>query len=559
MRRFLSAFIVVCIAFTFGNSASAQRGGHQGTARLDLVEATVPDLLKALQTKLITSEQLVEMYLARIAAYDDAGPRLNAFLTLNPNALAEARALDAARHPGIARSPLYGIPVLLKDNVDTADMPTTAGSVALEGSIPPDDAFIARKLRAAGAIILGKATLTEFANFLTNGMPTGYSSLGGYGFNPYDPRELPGGDGRPVLATGGSSSGSGIAVAANLVAVAVGTETSGSILSPASGNMAVGIKPTVGLVSRDGIIPITADQDTAGPITRTVTDAAILLGVLAGHDPTDAATDACLTPGNCFSDYTRFLDKKALRGARIAVPPFPANRADIMNAAIDVLRAQGAHVEIVPALAPQLPGCPSNVFPPVEPWPPAGCASALFYGFKRDLNAYLSTLGPGSMVHSLSEVIAFNAAHPVEALKYGQILAQLSDSIDISPGSADTAQYTASRAQDIVLSRGALDFVYNGADGQQGTADDFDSLLFSANSGAGTPAKAGYPSITVPGGFVPPAPPIDNPFPSGVTFSGRAFSEPRLIGLAYAFEQATRHRQPPASTPPLSSDTVRRP
>ena len=560
MKRFVFALtVLVCIAFTFENSASAQRGGNQGTARLDLVEATVPDLLKALQTKLITSEQLVQMYLARIAAYDNAGPRLNAFLTLNANALAEARALDAARHPGIARSPLYGIPVLLKDNVDTADMPTTAGSVALAGSLPPDDAFIARKLRAAGAIILGKATLTEFANFLTNGMPTGYSSLGGYGFNPYDPRELPGGDGRPVLATGGSSSGSGIAVAANLVAVAVGTETSGSILSPASGNMAVGIKPTVGLVSRDGIIPITADQDTAGPITRTVTDAAILLGVLAGHDPADAATDACLTPGNCFSDYTRFLDKQALRGARIAVPPFPANRTDIMNAAIAVLRAQGAYVEIVLALAPQLPGCPSNVFPPVEPWPPAGCASALFYGFKRDLNAYLATLGPGSMVHSLSQVIAFNSAHPVEALKYGQILAQLSDSIDISPGSADTAQYTASRAQEILLSRGALDSVYNGTDGQQGTADDFDALLFSANSGAGTPAKAGYPSITVPGGFVPPAPPIDNPFPSGVTFSGRAFSEPRLIGLAYAFEQATRHRQPPASTPPLPSDTVRRP
>jgi amidase len=560
MKRFVSAFtILFFITLTFGHSLSAQKGGHQGTAQLTLVEATVPDLLKALQTNLITSEELVEMYLARIAAYDNAGPRLNAFLTVNPNAVAEARALDAARHPGIARSPLYGIPVLLKDNVDTADMPTTAGSVALEGSIPPNDAFIAKKLRNAGAIILGKATLTEFANFLTNGMPTGYSSLGGYGFNPYDPRELPGGDGRPVLATGGSSSGSGIAVSANLVAVAVGTETSGSILSPASSNMDVGIKPTVGLISRDGIIPITADQDTAGPITRTVTDAAILLGVLAGHDPADPATNACLTPGNCFSDYTRFLDKKALRGARIAVPPFPENRADIMNAAIAVLRAQGADVEMVPALAAQLPGCPSTVFPPIEPWPPAGCASALFYGFKRDLNAYLATLGPGSMVHSLSEVIAFNTAHAGVALKYGQILAQLSDSIDISPGSADTAQYIASRAQDLVLSRGALDFVYNGTDGQRGTPDDFDSLLFSANNGAGTPAKAGYPSITVPGGFVPATAPIVNPFPSGVTFSGRAFSEPRLIGLAYAFEQATLHRQPPASTPPLPSDFVRRP
>ena len=559
MKRFFAALtLVFCITLTFGHTINAQKGGHQGTARLDLVEATVPELLKALQTGLVTSEQLVRMYLARIAAYDDAGPRLNAFLTVNPNAVAEARALDAARHPGKERSPLYGIPVLLKDNVDTADMPTTAGSVALEGSIPPNDAFITKKLRAAGAIILGKATLTEFANFLTNGMPAGYSSLGGYGFNPYDPRPLPLGDGRPVLSPGGSSSGSGIAVAANLVAVAVGTETSGSILSPASGNMAVGIKPTVGLISRDGIIPITADQDTAGPITRTVTDAAILLGVLAGHDPTDAATDACLTPGNCFSNYTQFLDKNALAGARIAVTPIPANRADIMNAAIAVLRAQGAYVEMVPALAAQLPGCPSGVFPPVEPWPPAGCASALFYGFKRDLNAYLASLGPGAPVLSLADVIAFNNAYGPGALKYGQILAQLSDSIDISPGSADTAQYTASRAADIVNSRGALDFVYDGPDGEQGTADDFDALLFSANSGAGTPAKAGYPSITVPGGFVPPADPIINPFPSGVTFSGRAFSEPRLIGLAFAFEQATKHRQAPASTPPLPSDTVRR-
>jgi amidase len=564
MKRLLATLtVVVCLTFTFGHTLLAQKAGHQGTARLDLVEATVPELLKALQTGLITSEQLVEMYHARIAAYE---PMLNAFLTVNPNAVAEARALDAARRPGIERGPLYGIPVLLKDNVDTADMPTTAGSVALEGSIPPDDAFITRKLREAGAIILGKATLTEFANFLTNGMPTGYSSLGGYGFNPYDPRPVPAGfpndDGRPVLATGGSSSGSGIAVAANLVAVAVGTETSGSILSPASGNMAVGIKPTVGLISRDGIIPITADQDTAGPITRTVTDAAILLGVLAGHDPGDAATDACLTPGNCFSDYTKFLDKKALQGARIAVPPFNANRADIMNAAMEVLRAQGAYVQVVDALAPQLPPCPSGVFPPLEEvWPPPGCASALFYGFKRDLNAYLASLGPAAPVQSLADVIAFNIAYGPGALKYGQTLALLSESIDIAPGSDDTAQYLDSRAQDIVKSRGALDAVYNGADGEPGTADDFDALLFSANSGAGTPAKAGYPSITVPGGFVPFTPPPaapTNPFPSGVTFSGRAFSEPRLIGFAYAFEQATKHRQPPSSTPPLPTDTVRR-
>ena len=209
--------------------------------------------------------------------------------------------------------------MLLKDNIDTDDMPTTAGSVALNGSIPPDDAFITRQLREAGAVILGKGTLTEYANFIAIGMPTGYSSLGGFGFNPYDPRvdprtTPPFNDGRPVLQTGGSSSGPGIGVNANLAAIAVGTETSGSILSPANANGVVGIKPTVGLVSRDGIIPITADQDTAGPITRTVTDAAILLGVLAGYDPNDPATVPCLTRGNCFDDYTKFLNKKALQG-----------------------------------------------------------------------------------------------------------------------------------------------------------------------------------------------------------------------------------------------------
>ena len=206
MKRLLVTVVLLAsFSFTFSHPLSAQKGGNQGTARLDLVEATVPDLLKALQTKLVTSEQLVEMYLARMAVYDNAGPRLNAFLTINPNALADARALDTARHPGIERSPLYGIPVLLKDNINTADMATTAGSVALEGSVPPDDAFITKKLRDAGAIILGKGTLTEFANFLTNGMPAGYSSLGGYGFNPYDPRELPASDGRPALSPGGSS------------------------------------------------------------------------------------------------------------------------------------------------------------------------------------------------------------------------------------------------------------------------------------------------------------------------------------------------------------------
>jgi len=538
MKRSILTLLIVAAVFTLAQAPSLVANPHgSGSARLDLVEATVGDLQKAIQTGLVTIEQLTAMYLARIAAYDDAGPGVNAFLHVNADAAAQASDLDAQRHPGLARSPLYGIPVLLKDIIDTADMPTTAGSVALNGSIPPDDAFITRKLRDAGAVIIGKATLTEFANFIAIGMPTGYSSLGLFGFNPYDPRPLPGGDGRPVLQTGGSSSGSGIGVNANLAAVAVGTETSGSILSPASANGVVGIKPTVGLVSRDGIIPITADQDTAGPIARTVRDAAILLGVLAGHDPNDPATAPCLVPGNCFSDYTRFLDKKALQGARIAVPPFPASRADIMNAAIEVLRAEGAEVEMIPALAPQLGIC-------VTVPAPAGCSTVLLFGQKRDLNAYLAQT-PGAPVQSLTDIIAFNATH-VPPMKYGQAIFEAADQLDTSAGSADALRYQADRAEDLARSRGALDAVYS----------EFDAILASANSFAGTPAKAGYPSITVPGGFLPPAAPIANPFPSGVTFSGPAFSEPRLLGLAYAFEQATRHRRPPASTPPLPSDTV---
>ena len=306
MKRLLLtvALSALVTAAAIPTRVSAQTG--ESCATFDVMETTVPLIQNALQFRLTSIERITQMYLARIAAYEDAGPRINAYLHLNPNALAQARQLDAA---GGRRGPLHGVPVLLKDNIDTADMPTTAGSVALAGSVPPDDAFITRKLRGAGALIMGKATLTEYANFLAIGMPTGYSSLGGFSFNPYDPRPDPRptppfNDGRPVLQTGGSSSGPALGVNANLAAVGVGTETSGSLLSPASANGVVGIKPTLGLVSRDGIIPITADQDTAGPLTRTVTDAAIVLGVIAGYDPKDPATEACLTAGNCFDNYT---------------------------------------------------------------------------------------------------------------------------------------------------------------------------------------------------------------------------------------------------------------
>jgi amidase len=562
-----------------------------------LEEATIADIHHAFRSGLLSPEQLVRMYLARIDAYDQAGPQLNSYLHVNEHATDAARGLqnnnkdedaneDRDKHDA---KPLFGVAVVVKDNVDTADMPTTAGSVALGGSIPPNDAWIAQKLRRAGAIILGKGSLTEFANFLTAGMPTGYSSqlrrqlfqsggdlaTVGYGFNPYDPRPDPRkefNDGRPALATGGSSSGPAIAVAANLATVGVGTETSGSILSPATQNLLVGIKPTVGLVSRTGIIPITADQDTAGPMARTVTDAAKLLGVLAGYDPQDLATAACLTPGKCFSDYTRFLKKDALRGVRVAVPHWTywtdnnhnvnlsAAQQQVMNDAIAVLRAEGAYVEDFHEIPTQpelisFPGCGALPIP-------ANCSTVLLYGFKRDLNAYLATLGPSAPVHTLADVIAYNNANASVALKYGQVLAISANSLNTDPGSGDTIRYQKDRAKDLDIAKTrGLDVVYK----------DFDAILFPANRGANIAARAGYPSIVVPAGFVPnpavPPPPLPppTPFPAGfdaqdapfgVTFSGPAFSEPLLIGLAYAFEQATHHREPPASTPPLQNDIV---
>jgi len=564
--------VVVLLAVTFALPVIADKHGV-GSARLQLVEATVEQLQKALQTKLVTSEQLVSMYQARIAAYEDTGPRINAYIHVNANADLEAQQVDNLRHPGAQNGPLYGIPILLKDNIDTADMPTTAGSVALAGSIPPDDAFIVQKLRKAGAIILGKGTLTEYANFIAIGMPTGYSSLGGFGFNPYDPRTDPRpgfNDGRPVLQTGGSSSGPGIGVNANLTAIAIGTETSGSILSPANANGIVGIKPTVGLVSRDGIIPITADQDTAGPLTRTVADAALLLGVIAGYDPIDPATAACLSPGNCFSDYTRFLDADAMRGARIAVysPPTPlaTNRQAIIDNAVKVLKAHGASVRTlaVSDIPPQPGSCVSYPLPAIPAPPAVRCSSVLLYGFKRDLNAYLAGT-PGAPHHTLAEIVAFNSTF-VPPMKYGQAIAQAAAQVDISPGSPDTLRYMNDRAFDLAVSRDALNAIYNGPDGIKGTADDIDAILALGNNFAAAPAKAGFPSVTVPGGFIladttPPTndPPIAGPFPQTVTFSGPAFSEPRLIGLGYAFEQATHYRVPPSSTPALASDSVGRP
>lgn len=474
-------------------------------------EPSIAALQSAMARGELTARDLVLHYLGRIAMLDKSGPKLNAILEVNPDALAIAEALDAERALYGPRGPMHGIPVVVKDNIDTGDkMHTSAGSLSLAESHAAEDAFIVKQLRKAGAIIFGKANMTEWANFMTENMPNGFSSRGGQVKNPYGPGELD---------TGGSSSGSGASVAANLTTVAIGTETSGSILSPSSQHNIVGIKPTLGLVSRSGIIPIAHSQDTAGPMARTVRDAAVLLGVIAGVDTEDEATLASI--GRTTSDYTVFLDSEGLRGARIGVPregfydSLPEDKLAIMNQAFEKMKELGA--EIVDGVSiPSLK----------ESW----SIDVLIYEFKSDLNAYLSQLGPSAKVHSLAEVIAFNEANEEACLKHGQTLLTAAEK---TSGTLTDPEYIEARARDLYFAaQQGIDAVMR--------EHQLDALVFPANWGAALPAKAGYPSITVPGGFA-----ASNGEPVGVTFSGLAYSEPTLIRLAYAYEQATGHRKAP--------------
>ncbi len=538
-----------------------------------VVEAIIPDMQKAMQDGRITSRGLVEQYLQRIALYED---KLNAVMTVNAKALQEADRLDLERKQGKIRGPLHGIPIALKDNVHTTDIATTGGAVAFEGLIPPYDATLTKNLRDAGAVIIAKTVMTELANWVANGMPGNYSALGGYGLNPYDPRRDPrqaNADGRPVLNTGGSSSG--IGTAANFWAANVGTETSGSILSPANQNMLAAIKPTVGRISRYGVIPITADMDTAGPMARTVTDAAILFGVLesGSPDPNDPATKACQPPPN--RDYTPFLKREGLKGARIGIPranyydkiTLPGEKeprgglneaqAKSMADAIEVLKREGATVvdADIPSVVDQDPK--SNFLlwgtcagPNDVRGKDQNCSYALKYGMKRDFNAWLASLGASAPVKTLGELRAFNTTHASRnAIKYGQAQLDVSDEMDIEK---DRAKWAGDRERDIRL--GAT----HGID-EALKAHKLDALLFPGASGAGISAKPGYPTVIVPFGLVVPVPPPNapafpegftpRPAPYGVSFAGTACSEPRLIELAFAFEQATKKRVPPASAP----------
>ncbi|WP_338010849.1 amidase family protein [Tumebacillus flagellatus] len=474
-----------------------------------LVEATVEDMQAKMEAGELTSLDLVLMYMERIAAYDKSGPTLNSVLELNPDAIFIAKALDFERRQKGPRGPLHGIPVLIKDNIDTGDkMHTSAGSIALANHRAKQDSFVAKKLREAGMVILGKTNMTEWANWMAEDMPCGYSSRGGQVLNPYN----------PASSTGGSSAGSGVAAAANLAALTVGTETSGSILSPSSQNSLAGIKPTVGLVSRTGIIPICHSQDTAGPMARTVRDAAILLGALTGVDEQDPATWS----QEAHTDYTQFLDADGLRGVRIGVadfqnPELSEEDLAIFQAALDDLRKLGAEVvEGVHVKSARLP------------WSP----HVMTDEFKIDLDYYLSTCGPEVPVHSLEEVVAYNEAHAEQALKYGQANSERSAQTSATLTSPDYIREIISHTT--VFAQEIDDNLAN---------HNLDAMVYYGTWGCWLAARAGYPSVIVPAGALTTG--ENAGMPVGLTFTAGAYSEPKLIKFAYAYEQATKHRKVP--------------
>jgi amidase len=562
---------VLAIAVIAG---SAIVGSGQSHSTFKIVEATIPEMQAAMAKRQLTSRELVSQYLLRLGLYED---RLNAALYVNPRALEEAEALDRERAQGKIRGPLHGIPVALKDNIHTTNMPTTGGALAFAGYTPPYEATLTKNLRDAGAIIIAKAGLTELANWVAGSptaMPGNYNAVGGFAYNPYDPRPDPRDatfDGRPVLQTGGSSSGVG--TAANLWAASVGTDTGGSVISPSNANMLVGIRPTIGRISRYGVIPISADHDTAGPMTRTVTDAAIMMGALESPspDPNDAATRTCTPPPG--RDYAKFLNAGGLKGARIGIPRafyydrvtlpgedrprggINAEQAKVMADAIDVLRKQGA-VIVDPADVPSLIAKEANAHFALFDYcsgaeqskgKDATCSVNFKYGMKRDFNAWLKTLGPSAPVKTLTELREWNLAHAkAGAARFNQSRLDISDEMDLD---ADRARFDADHKKDWLLSRD------QGIDGVL-KAHRLDAILTPGGSGAGLAARAGYPIIVVPFGLVPNAPtpalPANfnaKPAPYGVGFTGAQCSEPRLIELAYAFEQATKRRVPPPLFP----------
>lgn len=506
---------------------------NEGASPFDLAEKSIGDLQQMMSSGRMSARQITQRYLSRIERLNRRGPALRAVIETNPDALGIASALDAERRKKGPRGPLHGIPVLLKDNIDTHDrMTTTAGSYALEGSIPLRDAFIAGRLRAAGAVLLGKTNLSEWANFRSSHASSGWSGRGGQARNPYVL------DRNPC----GSSSGSAIGVAASLCAVAVGTETDGSIVCPSSANGIVGIKPTLGLLSRSGIIPIAHSQDTAGPMARTVRDAAILLGAMTGEDPNDVATAG--SSSHSAPDYSKYLDVNGLPGARIGVvrtkySGFNDATDKLMADAIELMRSRGA-VIVDPADIPTAGKFDDSEF------------DVLLYEFKADLNKYLVSLGPNARVKTLKDIIDFNESRRDREMPwFGQdIMTKAQDK-----GPLTEKKYLDSLAQDLVMSRAQgidavmdqykLDALIAPTSGPAWPTDLLNGDHFTG--GYSTPsAVAGYPNINVPIGFV-------SELPVGMSIFGRAWSEPILIRIAYSYEQASKHRRAPKFVPTLGT------
>ena len=513
-RRFLKSTAQISISALISSKVSAQ------SKSFELEEITTTELQAGMQTAKYSARSVTEAYLKQIAEIDR---RINSIIELNPDALTIANQLDEERKAGKIRSALHGIPVLIKDNIDTADkMQTTAGSLALAGTIAPRDAFIVEKLRQAGAVILGKTNLSEWANFRSSKSTSGWSGRGGLTRNPY----------ALDRNTSGSSAGSGAATAANLCAISIGTETDGSIVSPASCNSLVGIKPTLGLWSRSGIIPIAHSQDTAGPMTRTVTDAAILLGVLCGIDTDDKAT--AMSRGKFLNDYTVFLDPNGLKGARIGVARnyFGFNdRVDkLTNEAVEVMRRLGAMV-----IDTELPN--RGKYDEAE-------FEVLLYEFKADLNSYLAGRGADTPVRNIKQVIEFNEKNQDRELQFfnQNTMIKASEKSDLNTPAyrqalAKSKRMTQAEGIDAAMLKNKLDALVAPTDGIPWLTDFLNGDHFSG--GCSTPAAvAGYPHVTVPAGYI-------SGLPLGVSFFGKAWSEGKLIKYAYAFEQATKHRQPP--------------
>jgi amidase len=523
-----SGLALVLVLAACGSPGNPQ---PQALAPFPLEEVGVAEMQERMARGEWSARSLTEAYLDRIAAVDAAGPELRSVLAINPEALARADSMDAERAAGQVRGPMHGIPVLLKDNIGTADrVPTTAGSLALEGVIVSADAFLVARLREAGAVLLGKANLSEWANFRSTASSSGWSGVGGQTRNPYVLDRSP----------CGSSSGSGAAVAANLAAVAVGTETDGSIVCPAAVNGVVGIKPTVGLVSRAGVIPLAGSQDIAGPMARTVADAALLLGAMVGRDPSDASTLAGPGP---VSDYTPFLDSGALAGARIgvvrrAMTGYHAATDALFEDALEAIRAAGATV-IDPVELPHQGAYGDAEF------------TILLHEFKAELNAYLAGQGDRVPVRSLEELIAFNEREAARSMPFfGQELFHMAQATEgVEAAAYLAAKETAGLAAvgiDSVLALHGLDALVAPTGAPAWAIDPVvgDHFLGSSSTPA---AVAGYPAITVPMGAV-------HGLPVGITFFGTAWSEPRLIGLAHAFEARTGHRVPPRFLPTVDTD-----